>query len=360
MKKLIFLVVIFWLIYSCNQKNDEVIGYENPEIHYSGRIDTTRIDGADLYWSGTSVKINFIGQAVSALLKDENGDNYYNVIIDEDSITVLRPDTVKKYYQLAANIPDGKHSVELFKRTEWDRGRTVFYGFRIQGHPELLPGPPARKRKIEFYGNSITAAYAVEDKSGKDNPDSIYTNNYLSYAAITARHFNAEYRCICKSGIGIMISWFPLTMPEMYDRLIPDDPSSKWDFSIFIPDVVVINLFQNDSWLVDMPERTEFKEKFGTEPPDDNYIVNAYKNFVSSIRGHYPDADIICILGSMDATAEGSKWPEYIRNAVTQLNDDKIYMHFIPYKGTSGHPNVEEQRDMARSLIGFIEKNINW
>ena len=43
-----------------------------------------------------------------------------------------------------------------------------------------------------------------------------------------------------------MVSWFPLIMPEMYDRLTPTEASSKWDFSSYQPDVVVVNLFQND------------------------------------------------------------------------------------------------------------------
>ena len=99
----------------------------------------------------------------------------------------------------------------------------------------------------------------IEDLSGKDSPDSTYTNNYLSYAALTARHYSADYHCICKSGIGITVSWFPEIMPEIYDRLDPTDPKSKWDFSFYIPDVVVINLLQNDSWLVNMPDSEEFK-----------------------------------------------------------------------------------------------------
>ena len=88
-----------------------------------------------------------------------------------------------------------------------------------------------KKRKIEFYGDSITAGYAVEDTTGKDSPDSTYTNNYLSYASITARHFDAEYSFIIKSGIGVTISWFPIIMPEIYDLTDPQDPQSKWDFS---------------------------------------------------------------------------------------------------------------------------------
>jgi hypothetical protein len=39
-------------------------------------------------------------------------------------------------------------------------------------------------------------------------------------------------------------------MPEMYDRLIPENPNSQRDFSLYNPNIVVINLFQNDPWLV--------------------------------------------------------------------------------------------------------------
>jgi len=45
-------------------------------------------------------------------------------------------------------------------------------------------------------------------------------------------------------------------MPEMYDGLNPADGNSKWNFNEYTPDVVVVNLFQNDSWLVNrMPAR---------------------------------------------------------------------------------------------------------
>ena len=71
-----------------------------------------------------------------------------------------------------------KHTIEIFKRTEWDRGKTSFYGFQIKGNPKLLHKSEPPKRKMEFYGNSITAGYAVEDTSGKDSPDSTFTNNY--------------------------------------------------------------------------------------------------------------------------------------------------------------------------------------
>lgn len=356
--QLIFLTAGLILLNSCSKQGDLYISHSNPQIEYSGRIDSSQTQATDLYWSGTSVKINFEGQSIGAILKDEKGANYYNIIIDRDSILILKPDTIKRYHQLVSGLKKGKHSLEIFRRTEWSKGKTSFYGFRINGKGKILTKSTPKKRKIEFYGNSITAGYAVEDFSGKDSPDSTFTNNYLSYAAITARHFDAEYSCICKGGIGIMLSWFPYTMPDIYNRLNPADSTSKWDFSNYTPDIVVINLFQNDSWLVHKPERKEFQTKFGTEPPNNDFIINSYKQFVSSIRYHYPQADIICALGNMDATREGSQWPDYIKQAVKTFKDEKIHTLFIPYKNTPGHPSIKEQEIIANSLIQFIDDNI--
>ena len=252
----------------------------------------------------------------------------------------------------------GKHTLELFKRTEWAMGKTWFYRFELNGKAAVLSPPPAKKRKIEFFGNSISCGYADEDTTGNDRGTSQYENGYLSYASITARHFNAELHNTSKSGIGITVSWFPLLMSEMYDRLDATDPNSKWDFSKYTPDLVVINLFQNDSWIVKLPNNEQFKARFGTTPPTPEFIINAYRQFVANVRGKYPNAKIICILGSMDATKSGSPWPDYIQKAVDGLNDKNIYTHFIPYKGTPGHPSVQEQQDMADDLIHYIEHKV--
>lgn len=357
--KLLLLLAIAAVV-SCAPKHELSLNYNNPEIQYWGRIDTTKTKAAELYWSGTSIRLNFEGSGISAMFDEENGDNYYNVIIDSDSLFIIRPDTVKQYYSLAENLTEGPHQIEIFKRTEWDRGRSRFYGFKIEGDAKVLPKPQAKQRKIEFYGNSITAGYAVDDFSGRDRSDSIFTNNYLSYAKLTADHFDAEYRCICKSGIGITISWFPLIMPEIYNRLDPTDPKSRWDFSKYTPDVVVINLFQNDSWLVERPEHEEFKRQFGTVKPTDDFIIDSYAAFVRSIRKEYPDAQIICMLGNMDATREGSRWPGLVKAAVKQLKDHKVYTFFEPFKNSSGHPTIGEQQTMANHLCTFIEENIKW
>ncbi len=352
----LFFLLIVAVVFFQGCKTDVNVPSNDPDIHYNGRIDMSG-NAARMFWSGSSAAITFEGSSVYVTLKDERGDNYFNVIIDNDSIFMLHPDSSKCKYKLAENLGKGKHTVEIFKRTEWTNGHTDLYGFEILDGAKLLPAPDEKRLKLEFYGNSITAGYAVEDTTGKDRPDSIYTNNYNSYDAVTARLLNADFNCICRSGIGIMLSWFPMIMPEMYYRLDPANPDSKWDFSLYTPDVIVINLLQNDSWLVNKPDFPEFKHRFGTTPPSEDFIINAYKDFVSSIRLEYPSAKIICMLGNMDITREGSPWSGYVQKAVDELGDKNIHTLFVPFKGTPGHPNVKEQRSMAETLAGFI-KNI--
>ena len=261
---------------------------------------------------------------------------------------------------MAYNLSKGKHTIELFRRNDWNRGKTQFYGFKINHHAKLLPKTESTSRKIEFYGDSISLGYANEDTSGADSPLGLNTNNYLSYAALVARHYDAKYQCICKSGTGVTVSWHPLTMDELHNRLVPLHAESLWDFSLYQPEIVVLNLFQNDSWLVNLPEHKEFKKRFGTTAPTDKYIVEAYQTLVSKIRSHYPQANIICTLGSMDAVKNGSKWRDFIELAVRKMKDQKIFTHYMPYKNSKGHPSILDHQQMAKSLIKFIDQNIKW
>lgn len=359
---LILLNFLFIFSISCQENTTYTtfIPANSNKISYQGRIGV-KDSLTELYWPGSQIEINFNGTGINGIFKDDKGDNYYNVILDNDSFRLLRPDTSKKEYVLATKLPDTLHNIKIYKRTEWNRGTTTFYGFITERGTELSNPPPGKKRKMEFYGNSITAGYGVEDFSGKDRSDSIYTNNYFTYAAFTARHFNAECHYIVRSGIGILMSWVPQIMPEIYQLTNPHLSRSFWDFSVYQPDIVVINLFQNDSWLVKMPKSKEFQSRYeGKKPPEETDIVGAYVQFVTSLRDKYPNAHIICMLGNMSITKIGSPWPGYVQEAVDFMNDPNIYTFFVPYKDTPGHPKIHEQREMANKLIRFIEKNIQW
>ena len=354
MRKLLSAVFIFSFHFTIAQSR-VFISSVNPNIQYEGRIGHTPDSIAVLSWPGSSVTLRFEGTEIKALLKDQTGKNTYNVIVDDQQVSKLLVYSSKKYYTLATSLAKGVHKVELFKRTESKWGNTDLYGFMFDGFTNLLP-PIEKNVKMEFFGNSITCGYAIEDSTG-DSGDAKFENNYLSYASLTARHFNAANHNTAVSGIGIMVSWFPFTMPDVFDKLNANTRDTYWDFSSYTPDIVVINLFQNDSWIVTQPNNPEFKRIFGTKAPDSTFIINAYKNFVYGIRKTYPNATIICALGAMDITRTGSPWPGYVKKAVTELNDSKMFTYFFPVCSSKGHPRIKHQQEMADQLIHFIETN---
>lgn len=336
------------------------INSDDAHITYAGRHSAcnTKNHCTTLYWPGSGASITFEGTDAAVQLKDETGQNYYYCIVDGKNIQKIKPDTGLKTYEVAHGLAKGPHTLELVRLTEAKWGKTHFYGFDISKNGRLL-AMQQPKRKIEFYGNSITCAYGVDDSTG-DSGNAEFENNYYSYAAITARHFGAGYSCIAKSGIGLMLSWFPIIMPEMYDRLDPDDSLSKWDFKNYTPDVVVVDLLQNDSWLVKKPEHQQFRARFGNKAPDDNYIVEAYKNFITSLRSKYPRATIICCLGCMDAAQETAPWMGYISTAAAQMRDDKVLTYRFTYTRARTHPKRKDQQIMADGLISFIDNNVKW
>lgn len=342
---------------SCKQPEDEKIAFNDSQLAYDGRIRYTS-EAAILSWPGSAIHINFTGSEIKGEFSESDTANYYNVIIDGQVVSTIHFERERKTYTLASGLSGASHSLQLFKRTAWDKGSTSFYSFSGKAL-KILPPAAKPKRKIEFYGNSVCTGYALDDQTA-DQGTGFFENNYDAFPALVARHYTAQYRCIAKSGIGITISWFPMLMKEMYNRLDPLDPGSQWNFSQYTPDVVVINLLQNDYWLTSMPDHEQFKYRFGNKKPAEEFIISEYKSFVQSIRAQYPAAKIICMLGNMDITSEGSVWPGYVTAAASQINDKNIFTLFVPFKNTPGHPKKAEQKILADSLIAFMDKNIVW
>ncbi len=330
---------------------------DNPNFQYTGRIDFSIPDKPTIFWPGTYIRANFEGSLVILMLDDQTGQSYYNVFIDEDYAHphVVDCNAGSSIYLISATLTDTVHSLLIFRRTEASTGPTKFLGIQINDGKTLVAPPAKHEHKILFYGNSITCGYGNEAPDNGPDDNLTQENNFLAYGAIASRLLDAEYMCISKSGIGIMISWFPTVMSEYYYRLNPDDPASNWNFDEFIPDVVVINLLQNDSWLIDNLNPV----------PDSSQRVLAYVDFVRTIRSRHPNAFIVCALGSMDATKIGSPWPGYITSAVEYMksndNDTNLGTFFFPFDPSwTKHPRVRHHLVMGQNLADYISGKIGW
>ena len=336
------------------------VGADNPDLQYTGRIDNRNAAAPVLSWPGTSIEGNFTGATLAVKFDDQLGKNFFDVYLDGDLTRPVLVEAVQggKTYAIADKLAPGPHSFLITKRSEGEEGATVFQGLELEDGGKLLPPPPRKQRRIEFFGDSISSGMGNE--SPADGPDHLVKdkNSFMSYASITARSLDAELHLISQSGIGVMISWFPFTMPDFYDQLSAvGNNDTVWDFKQWTPDVVVVNLFQNDSWLID-------REKRLSPMPDDAQRVAAYRKFVETVRGKYPKAYIICALGSMDAVRPDSKWPGYVRTAVEQMRqenkDARIDTLVLPYTGFGGHPRIPQHRDNAALLTALIRAKMGW
>ncbi len=322
----------------------------DPNILYTGRIDFTNPLAPVLSWSGSSVIANFQGTSIKATL-NEMGGNYFYFIIDNGTPNKIALSGGTKTYTIATGLSDTTHKIELYKRTEAINWPTAFVNFIIDNGKELTEPPPRPIRKMEFYGDSITAGLALD--GANDDMAATNTNAYLTYGAITARNLNAEAHIIAVSGIPLVrSSGGSDNMPNnYYYRLRGEIGSSYWDFNQWKPDLILINLGQNDKWAnVTQAE-----------------AVPAYVNFVNTLRTRYGDSTakkipIILALGSMDATYSGSPWPSYIQQAIDSLHsaysDNNVYKVIFPWCGIWAHPHAPQNAAMAQQLTDFIIDNI--
>ncbi|MBU1678783.1 MAG: T9SS type A sorting domain-containing protein [Bacteroidetes bacterium] len=348
-----FVFPIFVFCFFSESYGITTIKADDPNFQYTGRIDFSIPDQPTLFWPGTYISANFEGSLLFLLLDDKTGQSFYDIFIDEDydNPHVIDCQAGSKIYVISTSLSDTVHNLLIFRRTEASTGSTKFLGIYLNDGKTLLAPPERPKYKILFYGDSITCGYGNEAPDNGADDNMAQENNFLAYGAVASRLLNTDYMCIAKSGIGIMISWFNMVMSQYYYRLNPDDPTSNWDFSQFIPDVVAINLFQNDSWLL------------GTR--DSSKITNAYIDFAREIRLRHPDAFIVCSLGSMDATRAGSAWPGYIEAAVKYLqnteNDTRIGTYFFPFNPNwTKHPRVRHHQVMGQDLASFISNKMGW
>ena len=339
---------------------DRFVTSANDGFTYSGRVAYTE-QGAFLSWPGNSVTFSFSGNKLVLTLDDQTGRNYYNVIFDGQDISpyVIHTQRGLHQYDLSHMVRNDTTQVTLFKRTEGEEGGTYFQGVTLADDGKMLAKPVPPSRRILFYGDSITVGMGNEAAHNDPDNKPSEKNHYLSYAAITARHLNAEFHSIAKSGIGFMVSWFDFTMPEYYDQLTAEsNNNSSWHFDDWQPDVVVVNLGQNDRWLI------ENERRLNAGPEE---IKKSYEEFIRTLMKHHPDAEFVCAIGSMDAT-KTSVWPDYIASAVDAIkaspdssgDGQRVHTLVFDFTGYGAHPRVEQHRENAAKLTDYLKEMMNW
>lgn len=319
---------------------------DDPGLYYIGRIDQRDRLAPVIIWQGTEIRAAFTGRTIGFRFADAWGQNYFNVIIDGALKLLKLKEAGTHDYLLTEALPEGLHHLVLFKRSEAMFGTASFRGLLLEKGAGLGPKPEPFPLRIEFYGDSITAGACNEDPGSDQYEDLSTHNNYLSYAAITARNLNAEYLNLAVSGTGICYSWNQVLMPEIYDKLYPDKTSLKYAFADRNPELVIINLGQNDYAYpksIGKPFPLDYREK--------------YIEFVRAIRNLYPKAVIVCAIGGMDCYHVSEEFRSAFQAAVAELKrtDPQLYS-FTFTAFTVTHPRVDTHLKLAAELTAFLKQ----
>jgi lysophospholipase L1-like esterase len=324
-----------------------------PEVRFVGRVDRSSAETVSFEWSGSAIGFRFDGTEASVRMDDAAG--FFSVVIDGQEQPRLETSPGEQSYSVASGLAAGQHEVWLYRRTEAFFGLTRFTNVEL-GSGTLLAPPPPAGRRIEIIGDSITCGYGNEGADQYCNFSADTENHDLTYGAIAARNLDAELVTVAWSGKGIVYNYGDdknEPLPALYDRAIPTDASSSWDFTSYQPDVVVINLGTNDFSTDGDPSETEF--------------VAAYTDFLAHIRSKYPKAHVLCLIPTLLGGADLTTAQSHIEKAVSERNaagDAKVTSHSLSFEqsgwGCDWHPSASTHASMGAALTSELELLLGW
>ena len=335
------------------QGADTALNAPMTNVHFIGRFDTSDPLGPKFAWPASGMRARFVGTGIDMRLRT-TGNDEFQVVIDGTPTSVVRCSPTRDVYSLASGLTDGTHDIEVYKRTEARVGQAQFLGFAPSSGRPLLPPADRPARKIEFIGDSITAGYGAEGAGATCHFTPSTENEFLAYGALAARSVGAEHFTVAWAGKSTE------NLANIYDRTLPLDTRSRWDFQTWVPDAVVINLGTND---------------FAAGDPGQVTMTSHYQRFVERVRANYPSAHIFCVLGPMlaDTYPPGQKIlthaRKYLRSVVDALNakgDARVTFLEFPVQdfanglGCDYHPNLTTHRLMADQLADALRTQLGW
>jgi lysophospholipase L1-like esterase len=319
----------------------------DPRFCYEGRFDFNDINSPVVIWQASRISIDFEGDTLLLLFEKPSWQTYFDANIDGKTTIVDVNIGAPPKGEIFSGLGKGRHHLVLSKRSEAGAGYVTFKGIQIDdGSGVWKPEPVKYKLRMEFFGDSKTAAACNEDDANDQWENRRTHNGLLSYAAMTAEAFKADHRNISVSGMGIITGYVDVKAGEMWNRLYPKASSALADLNAWTPDVVFVNLGAND----------ESFTRTHNQPFPANF-TDGYVSLVRAIRAAYPKAHIVLLQGGMYGGMHSEPLSEAWKDIVTQLESgDKKISHFIFKYEAKNHPRVAEDRILADELIDWLKQ----
>ncbi|MBS2011899.1 MAG: hypothetical protein JST00_03340 [Deltaproteobacteria bacterium] len=335
-----------------------------------------RFAGSRFAWSASSVVARVTGtRSVSVELKvpvlaphtvtidggpvslDEKVVPYTVLVDDRPAITFdVSPDRLR--YTLVSDLdPQTTHQIRVVREVEafagvHELGRLVV----DEGGRILEPSPP--RLRLELVGDSIMCGYGVLGANATCPFTYATERATLAYPFLVARALDADLSLACWSGRGVYRNYggdSVDTMPDLYERSLPEPPATAFGFDGPPPDAVVIALGTNDFL------------GGGGKPPDLAAYEEAYVAFLRKVRARRPAATIVVATNSpMIAPPRRATFAATMDRVIARrrsegegsaalvtvdLEDERDRV------GCDGHPNAEMHAILAKQVLEALRRS---
>lgn len=350
------------------ESNSKIIGRSYVE----GEVRWIALSGAGVAFrfQGKQLQITIIGSNVANQNQVLTEYARFAILVNGERVLDEVVDAPQKRFVVFDSPVRQDAEVQIMKLSE--APMSVMGLLPIQCEEEALILPVEKKQhSIEFIGDSITCGYGVDETLAEDHFFTTKTEDVTkAYAYKTAKLLDADYSMFSCSGYGIISGYTGDPEVRTKDELIPPFYEAQcfsrdtfgsagkpenipWDFSLYQPEAVVINLGTNDDSFCQDTEwkREEYRQK--------------YKEFLKVVRKNNPGAHIFCVLGLM-----GDRLFEKVCQAAEdfkqQTGDTRIDTVHIPEQNPEDgyavdwHPIPKAHTMAAEVVAEAIRRRMNW
>ncbi len=342
---------------------EKLIMPNDPMIQYVGRIDDEDPTAYGFEFVATGLRIRVTGGVLKVCIN--NRTNYWQsrlgVVVDGQLHAALLPENGEAVIDLSEFLHGGENTVHIFKRQDSSHAFT-FHGLIIAEDGQLLPPPERPARRMEVYGDSVSAGEVSEAEEYRGKPDpqhnGEYSNVWWSYSWLTARKLGAELHDIAQGGIALLDKTGYFNGPDYVGMLSSYDKVrynpcygqvKPWNFTRYTPHVVVLAIGQNDANPVNIMEQDYEGEAA-------RLWRGKYAEWIRSLREKYPKATFVLTTTILN---HHERWDKAIDAVCSELRKTDGRIHHFLYSnngcGTPGHIRASEAEIMAQELSGFIE-----
>lgn len=347
---------------------------KQPYVRPLGRV-IEHEDKLCLGYSCSGVTFTFTGTVAAVTLytnfadrpAGERGFASYLGVYDETGAELCRISPREEESRFVIYESDTPRTVTLTvcKITEEHVSLVAITGIETDGEPSA---PPAKERRIEVLGDSITCGYGIEHP--QDAPGGYHTeyqNAYEAWGGRIARMFDAELSIMARSGSGVYSSYSGNGQRQTGDLAcnLYRNRAPQWNNRLklaltrddsYDPHVVLVNWGTNDDSYT------------GNDPEKLAAFGESYYQLIEMLRSYNPNAHLFFTIGG---TWRMNPWPEIQKQVAAytaNTGDTRVHAFLMHAKeiifdedvNPSCHPPLASHKRMAAIAAKEIAAVMGW